>query len=474
MSSTTRSGRLVGQPVDRRRAVAGLVHDEAVALQVAWRRPRGPSARRRRRARVGAAPVRASIVAVTVATVRPRRRVADRGAARVSRPLRGTCARRGGRGRTVEAWLSRPSCRTAPSGPPDHPSAPSCASGRRRPRRRRGGGCRARRRRARLRDRRVAAVVDHGRRHAVHRPLRGVAQGPRDRPVRHERQGRADHRHRRRVARCSAPCSAGRRCAGRWSASSASSRSAPSACSRTSTTRSASRRSASSPRSSPRRPGSAPCSACCTCCRLGRRRRRRRTARCQSPGESRRLFLISAGSLAVLAAGAAVLGRRLGRSDVVESARGSDRPAAPAASTPGAGRAPATIPDVARADAVHHAERRLLPHRHRPRRAPGRRRRLEAAHRGRRRQPVRADVRRARRDGRLRGHRHDAVRVERGRRQPRRQRHVAGRAARDAARPGRRAARRARRSSATRSTASRPASRPRSASTAARRSSPSA
>ena len=51
---------------------------------------------------------------------------------------------------------------------------------------------------------------------------------------------------------------------------------------------------------------------------------------------------------------------------------------------------------------------------------------------------------------------------------------VAGRAAGDAARPGRRAGRARRRSSGARSTASRPGSRPRSASTAARRSSPSA
>jgi DMSO/TMAO reductase YedYZ molybdopterin-dependent catalytic subunit len=42
-----------------------------------------------------------------------------------------------------------------------------------------------------------------------------------------------------------------------------------------------------------------------------------------TPGDAgtRRLFLLSAGSLAVLAAGAAILGRRLGRSDVVESVR---------------------------------------------------------------------------------------------------------------------------------------------------------
>jgi DMSO/TMAO reductase YedYZ molybdopterin-dependent catalytic subunit len=48
---------------------------------------------------------------------------------------------------------------------------------------------------------------------------------------------------------------------------------------------------------------------------------------------SRRLFLTAAGSLAVIAAGAAVLGRRLGRSDVVEQARASTNLPAPTGST---------------------------------------------------------------------------------------------------------------------------------------------
>ena len=134
-------------------------------------------------------------------------------------------------------------------------------------RRRRRGRRRARRRRARLRDRRVAAVAGHGRRHAVHRPLRGVAEGPRHRPVRHQRQGRPDHRHRRRVARARRRCSARRPCAGRGSASSASSAFGarrPVLVPRRPAGRG--RASASSPRSSPRPPASARCSACCACC----------------------------------------------------------------------------------------------------------------------------------------------------------------------------------------------------------------
>ncbi len=51
-------------------------------------------------------------------------------------------------------------------------------------------------------------------------------------------------------------------------------------------------------------------------------------------GGSRRLFLISAGSLTVLAAGAAVLGRRLGRSDVVESVRAATDLPTPATQVP--------------------------------------------------------------------------------------------------------------------------------------------
>ncbi len=49
---------------------------------------------------------------------------------------------------------------------------------------------------------------------------------------------------------------------------------------------------------------------------------------------SRRLFLTAAGSLAVIAAGAAVLGKRFGRSDVVEQARANTALPAAATSTP--------------------------------------------------------------------------------------------------------------------------------------------
>jgi len=59
---------------------------------------------------------------------------------------------------------------------------------------------------------------------------------------------------------------------------------------------------------------------------------------------SRRLFLISAGSLAVLAGGAAVLGRRLGRSDVVQSAREDAVLPQPSTAVPPAPTGP--MPDV--------------------------------------------------------------------------------------------------------------------------------
>jgi DMSO/TMAO reductase YedYZ molybdopterin-dependent catalytic subunit len=64
-------------------------------------------------------------------------------------------------------------------------------------------------------------------------------------------------------------------------------------------------------------------------------------------GSSRRLFLTAAGSLAVLAAGAAVLGRRLRRSDVVDRARQAVDLPAPASTIPTAAGAAGTIPAIA-------------------------------------------------------------------------------------------------------------------------------
>jgi DMSO/TMAO reductase YedYZ molybdopterin-dependent catalytic subunit len=62
-------------------------------------------------------------------------------------------------------------------------------------------------------------------------------------------------------------------------------------------------------------------------------------------GGSRRLFLTAAGSLALIAAGAAVLGRRLRRTDVVDRAREAVDLPAPASTIPAAGH-PGTIPDI--------------------------------------------------------------------------------------------------------------------------------
>ena len=56
------------------------------------------------------------------------------------------------------------------------------------------------------------------------------------------------------------------------------------------------------------------------------------------PAGSRRTFLLAAGSLGVLAAGAALLGRRIGRSDVVEAVRADTQLPTPVS------QAPATVP----------------------------------------------------------------------------------------------------------------------------------
>ena len=106
-------------------------------------------------------------------------------------------------------------------------------------------------------------------------------------------------------------------------------------------------------------------------------------------------------------------------------------------------RRPRSRSTVAGLSPVHHAERRLLPHRHRARRrrrstpAPG-----SLACHGLVDRPFALTLRRAAGARQRRGDDHPAVRVQRGRRQPRRQRRVAGRAARGAARTGRRAGRR--------------------------------
>jgi DMSO/TMAO reductase YedYZ molybdopterin-dependent catalytic subunit len=72
--------------------------------------------------------------------------------------------------------------------------------------------------------------------------------------------------------------------------------------------------------------------------RLGRREAptapNEATAPTAPTASSRRLFLLAAGSLAAIAAGAAVLGRRLGRSDVVEAVRSSTDLPTPSAGSP--------------------------------------------------------------------------------------------------------------------------------------------
>ena len=314
-------------------------------------------------------------------------------------------------------------------------------------------------------------VARHGRRHAVHRPVRRVAEGPRCLPVRHERQGGADRRHRRRLppARCRARPR--RRRAACGSASSASPPSASSACCRTSTIRRARRASASSPRCSPSGPAWRRSSGCCGWLPRTVRRPGQVDDRAAG-GTSRRTFLVTAGVLRRRrdrrrrARAAAAHHRRRRQRPAPDGAAAGRRRRRPSRRTPAtpsiAGLSPYITPnaDFYRIDTALSV-------------AAGRRRVVGARHHGHGRPPV-LDLT------------YDellaldsvedvvtlSVRLERGRRQPRRQRRLAGRAAggRCSSGPACRPARR--RSSGARSTASPPASRPRSRSTAARRWSP--
>ena len=184
--------------------------------------------------------------------------------------------------------------------------------------------------------------------------------------VRHERQGGAGRRHRRRVAAPRRAYSDGRRRAGCGSASSGSSPSVSSGCTRY----------AKDPQGE--------ISTAIVASALRRRRRRgdagraaapgaARPARSRSPtssapaGPSRRTFVVTAGVLAAGAVGAAVLGRRVGVHGRRRRGTAPHRAAAAGDRDARAAPAPAT-PTIAGSVAVHHADRRLLPHRHRARR----------------------------------------------------------------------------------------------------------
>ena len=159
----------------------------------------------------------------------------------------------------------------------------------------------------------------------------------------------------------------------------------------------------------------------------------------------RRQFLhhsgVVLGGLAVGAALVGGLGRRLGSRFTATESRAAvalptaDRARSPACPAGRAGRRP-------RDDAVRHAERRLLPHRHRPHRAAGPHRGLHAADHRDGRQRARAVLRRPPRTADDRARHHADVRVQRGRRTLRRQRPLARHAPRRPAPGGRRAARR--------------------------------
>ena len=375
MSSTTRSGRWVVQPRLGARAVAGLVDDEAVALQVRSRRPRAPSARRRRRA-PSARPDRRG--AVTLVTVRPRRAGPSRPRSRVSRSVSRTRAH----ARDGAGVPSRHGRRHggSPDGAPSASPPPAAA----RTSRRVDGRHRRRRRRRRRPRRRASSSAGS----PASQPSLITAVGTQfiDRFAASLKDlaiplfgtndkaalvtGIVD-----RLASPSAPRSARRRCGGRWSASSGSSRSArrPVLVPRRPARLDAPP--ASSPPCCRPRPASARCSGCCACCALGRTRRsaapadagvvapavpRSPPARwpCSPPAPP-----CSGGA----SAAATSSSRRASRPTCRR--RPVDGPGA------GAGR---TDSRRARAVDVHHAERRLLPHRHRAGRPAGRRRRLEA------------------------------------------------------------------------------------------------
>ena len=277
--------------------------------------------------------------------------------------------------------------------------------------------------------------ADHIGRHAVHRPLRRVPEGPRHHAVRHERQAGADRRHRHRVPGARGVARHGVR--------------APAVDRRRRVRRVRRDRALVVPREPPRRgrrgvtaavlataAGIATLFGLLHLLRIGGRR---------AAGEQVDTVDLAAAvpDRRRVARGARRRARRA-RSPLRRQRRGRGRAGRhePAPSRSGA-RHPSpcvdSLADTPGLSQLHHAERRLLPHRHRAHRPAGRRRRLDRSTiDGHGRPGGVVHLRRAGGDGRLRRHGHAAVRLERGRRQPRRQRHVAGRAAAAAARRGRR------------------------------------
>ena len=143
------------------------------------------------------------------------------------------------------------------------------------------------------------------------------------------------------------------------------------------------------------------------------------------------------GGLAIVGGG---LGRRMleGRAAQVTAAATEIPPAV----DPVAVARPGRVVRHRRADPARHAQRRLLPHRHRPDHARGRPQRLDAAGVRHGRPRGHADLRRPDGAAAHRALRHDRLREQRGRRQPRRQRQVDGRPPHRRARHGGRPARR--------------------------------
>ncbi len=452
------------QPRLGARPVAGLVDPQAVALQVGRRRPRGPSARRRRRA----PGERRSSASRRDSTPRPHPGSIGRGAE--FRDRFACCPYAAG----VRAYRFRHGCgdralvRTAPSRrrrrpprvhPVDGAIAGVVAAGVRRSAS--ASWCAA--------SAAAGPTLDHRRRHAVHRPLRGVAEGPGDPAVRHQRQGRPGDRHRGRLDRPRRRARQGDRATPRGSASPASSGSASSDCGRTSTARSG-------------RPVTGVIAAI-----LAVAAGHRHPVRAAPPAAVGRIAAASTGPVDRASSAPAVPRRRRLRSPCSPPAPpcwASASGAATSSSRPArrrrCPRRPTTVPA---ADADRARSRDVPgPVDATSRRADdfyridtgaddpaGRRRRLDAEDRRHGRPRALVHLRRAGQDGRLRRHRHAAVRLQRRRRQPRRQRHLAGRAPQDVARQGRRPEGGDAGHRAARSTTSRPGSRPRSASTAARR-----
>ena len=298
MSSTTRSGRWSLQPLQRVGAVAEPRGPASRRAGGTRRRPRAPSVRRRRRAPAAG---RSGASGRQYGRGRPSRQRPVESFASVSRFV----------DRRVR---DRPTVRSMAVTTPEQRTPDRTAI-------RRAGavvvaaGVALAVGELVTRPGRLRPVTRYCRRHRVHRPVCGVAQGHRRRHLRHQRQGGADRWHRRRLAppRGAARAGRGAPAVGRGSRDRRVRR--RSACSPTSATRRARPPPGSPPRRSPSSPASATLLVLLRLAPASRprahgRRRGRRRGRAGADGTTRRTFVVTAGVVAAGAIGATVLGRR--------------------------------------------------------------------------------------------------------------------------------------------------------------------